>query len=160
PDAASVAVEGAEDDDDAGARDLAAVGVSAADAVVGISASGRTPDVLGALRAARGAGAPTGAVADSPRSPIAAAAGLTVGGETGDRRHDEEDRPKRPLDRRDDPPRQGLRAADGRPPRDKREAAPARATNRRRGRGGRRGRRAAGPRRGRRPREDRDRRPP
>ena len=41
-----------EDDAEAGARDVAALGVSAADVVVGVSASGRTPYVLGAVEAA------------------------------------------------------------------------------------------------------------
>ena len=50
--ALAVAQETAEDDDDAGARDLEAAGVTAADAVVGLSASGATPYVLGAMRAA------------------------------------------------------------------------------------------------------------
>jgi N-acetylmuramic acid 6-phosphate etherase len=82
PDAARIAVEGAEDDDEAGARDLEAVGLAADDAVVGISASGRTPYVLGALRAARAAGALTVAVANAPGSPIAAVADVAVEVET------------------------------------------------------------------------------
>jgi len=59
PGAVSEATESAEDDSGAGARELAALGVSAHDAVVGISASGRTPYVLGAIRHAVGAGALT-----------------------------------------------------------------------------------------------------
>ena len=47
PGAVSEATESAEDDYDAGARDLPAL--TADDAVVGISASGRTPYVLGAI---------------------------------------------------------------------------------------------------------------
>jgi len=46
-------VEGAEDDAAAGARAIVERGVSAADVVCGISASGRTPFVLGALQRAR-----------------------------------------------------------------------------------------------------------
>jgi N-acetylmuramic acid 6-phosphate etherase len=60
--ALSVAQEAAEDDADAGASDLAAAGVSETDAVVALSAGGRTPYVLGALRAARDAGALTVAI--------------------------------------------------------------------------------------------------
>ena len=56
------AVEGAEDDDRAGATDLAASGVKPGDAVVGISASGRTPYVLGAVRHAREVGAVTAGI--------------------------------------------------------------------------------------------------
>jgi N-acetylmuramic acid 6-phosphate etherase len=53
----AVAQEAAEDDADAGAADLAAVRVSAADAVVVLSASGATPYAVAAARAARKAGA-------------------------------------------------------------------------------------------------------
>ena len=52
-------VEGAEDDDAAGARAIVERGVTRADVVCGISASGRTPFVRGALRRAREAGART-----------------------------------------------------------------------------------------------------
>ena len=64
----------AEDDAEAGAGEVAALGVEEADAVVGISASGRTPYVLGALRAAADAGALTVAlvsVADSELARLA-----------------------------------------------------------------------------------------
>lgn len=53
------AVEGAEDDTEAGAAFVVDHGVTAADAVVGIAASGRTPFVLAAVRAARQRGALT-----------------------------------------------------------------------------------------------------
>ena len=48
-----------EDDRNAGARDLAAAGFGPGDVLVGISASGRTPYVLGAVDKARGLGAVT-----------------------------------------------------------------------------------------------------
>ena len=51
--AAATAVEGAEDRADAGRDDLLALGPGPDDLVVGIAASGRTPYVLAALRAAR-----------------------------------------------------------------------------------------------------------
>lgn len=54
PEALLVAKEGVEDDEAAGAAAIAAAGVGAADVVVGISASGRTPYVVAAVRAARG----------------------------------------------------------------------------------------------------------
>ncbi|MGH3133843.1 MAG: N-acetylmuramic acid 6-phosphate etherase, partial [Gaiellaceae bacterium] len=54
--------EAAEDDRDAGAADVAALGLAADDVVVGVSASGRTPYVLGALAKASGAGAKTACV--------------------------------------------------------------------------------------------------
>lgn len=72
------ALEGAEDDDEAGAADLVSCAVGRADVVVGVSASGRTPYVLGALSAARDAGATTIAVVNNPGSPIAKGADVTV----------------------------------------------------------------------------------
>jgi len=54
--------EAAEDDGDAGKRAVGELGVSARDAVVGVSASGRTPYVVEALRAAAAGGALTVAV--------------------------------------------------------------------------------------------------
>jgi N-acetylmuramic acid 6-phosphate etherase len=76
--ALQTAVEGAEDDAAAGAAALRALGVAAADAVVGLSASGCTPYVLGALRHARQAGAATVAVVCNRGSEIAAAAELPI----------------------------------------------------------------------------------
>jgi N-acetylmuramic acid 6-phosphate etherase len=61
----------AEDDADAGADEMAALGVGEADAVVGVSASGRTPYVLGALRAAADAAALTVCVVSAPDSELA-----------------------------------------------------------------------------------------
>jgi len=53
------AVEGAEDDPEAGARTVKFRGVNRRDTVVGIAASGRTPFVWGALREAKRRGAAT-----------------------------------------------------------------------------------------------------
>lgn len=61
------AVEDAEDDEDAGAAELSASAVSG-DFVLGLTASGRTPFVLGALRAAREKGARTGLVFSNPHA--------------------------------------------------------------------------------------------
>jgi N-acetylmuramic acid 6-phosphate etherase len=63
-----------EDDAAAGGRAVEALGVSAADAVVGISASGRSPYVRGALEAARASGALTGCVVCVEGSGLAAIA--------------------------------------------------------------------------------------
>lgn len=76
--AATTAVEGAEDDHDAGRADLAAQRVRSDDVVVGISASGRTPYVLGALAEASEAGAATVCVVNNAGSPIAAAVDIAV----------------------------------------------------------------------------------
>ncbi len=63
-------VEGAEDDQAAGVRDLLESGVTSADAVVGISASGRTPYVLAALTHARALGAVTAGISCAPASEL------------------------------------------------------------------------------------------
>jgi N-acetylmuramic acid 6-phosphate etherase len=55
--------EAAEDDREAGAADISALDVGAADLVVGVSASGRTPYTVGAVKAAVAAGARTACVA-------------------------------------------------------------------------------------------------
>ncbi len=59
PTALTRAVEGAEDDPERGAADIAAVGVGPLDLVVGIATSGRTPYVRGAVREARRRGSAT-----------------------------------------------------------------------------------------------------
>jgi N-acetylmuramic acid 6-phosphate etherase len=68
----------AEDDREAGARAIAALAASAADAVVGVSASGRTPFVLGAVEAAAAAGALTACVVSVPDSELARLAQLEI----------------------------------------------------------------------------------
>ena len=55
-------IEGAEDDEKHGIDQLRGAGFSAADMLVGITASGSAPYVLGALRYARSLGSPTGAI--------------------------------------------------------------------------------------------------
>jgi N-acetylmuramic acid 6-phosphate etherase len=60
-------VEGAEDDREAGAFAVVQRGVSARDIVLGISASGRTPFVLGAVERARGIGAKTVLLSCNPQ---------------------------------------------------------------------------------------------
>jgi N-acetylmuramic acid 6-phosphate etherase len=61
------AVEGAEDDDAAGAAELTR-SAKEGDFVLGLTASGRTPYVLGALRAASALGARTGLVFSNPHA--------------------------------------------------------------------------------------------
>ena len=77
------AVEGAEDDEAAGARDLRRVRCSKRDVVAGITASGRTPYVLGALAHARRTGARTVAITCNPGAPVARAAEITIVADTG-----------------------------------------------------------------------------
>lgn len=76
--AADMAVEGAEDDAEAGAADVAARNPGPLDVVVGISASGRTPYVLAALDVARAAGAATIAIINNAGSPAAARADVAI----------------------------------------------------------------------------------
>ncbi|MEU5975910.1 N-acetylmuramic acid 6-phosphate etherase [Streptomyces sp. NPDC047315] len=68
------AVEGAEDSGELAASDLAGLGVGADDTVVGVSASGRTPYAVGAVRYARSRGALTVGLSCNENSPLAAAA--------------------------------------------------------------------------------------
>lgn len=75
------AVEGAEDDEAAGADTVAGVGPH--DLVIGIAASGRTPYVGGALAAARAAGAATGLVSNNPHAALAGAVDVAVLLDTG-----------------------------------------------------------------------------
>ena len=70
--------ESLEDSPEAGAADLHAHGLSAADVLVGIAASGRTPYVLGAVDAANALAALTACIVCSPRSPIAARVRLPI----------------------------------------------------------------------------------
>ncbi|GAA3372726.1 N-acetylmuramic acid 6-phosphate etherase [Streptomyces sannanensis] len=74
PAAMTEAVEGAEDRADLAAADLAGIGLTAADTLVAVSASGRTPYALGAVENARGVGALTIGLSCNAGSPLAAAA--------------------------------------------------------------------------------------
>jgi len=70
--------EASEDDPEQGARDLFARGFGGKDVLVGIAASGRTPYVLGAVRAAREMGAMTACICCSPGSPLAGAVNIPI----------------------------------------------------------------------------------
>jgi len=78
PGAVFTPIEGAEDDYEAGARDVETVGVDERDVVVGISASGRTPYVLGALHKAAAARASTIALTCNSPSALEKAAQVTI----------------------------------------------------------------------------------
>ena len=77
------AVEFAEDDTQQGFRDLEAYAVNEKDIVVGISASGRTPYVLGVLNTCREKGIATGCIVCNPDSAIASACDAPVEVVTG-----------------------------------------------------------------------------
>ncbi|MCP3030854.1 N-acetylmuramic acid 6-phosphate etherase [Halobacillus sp. A1] len=64
------AVEGSEDNEEQGAEDLKKKQLTAADVVVGITASGRTPYPIGALKYARSVGAYTVSLSCNERSEI------------------------------------------------------------------------------------------
>jgi len=82
---AATAQEHAEDDAEAGGRELQQLGIGASDAVVGLSASGRTPYVMGALAEAARVGALTVVVVSVEESALGRLAeheiGVVVGAE-------------------------------------------------------------------------------
>ncbi len=76
--AASRALESNEDSFELGEKDLCSISLTAADTVVGLSASGRTPYVLGGLTYAKGVGSRTVAVACNAGSAIGAVADIAI----------------------------------------------------------------------------------
>lgn len=72
------AIEGAEDSRTLAAEELDAIGLTAADIVVGLAASGRTPYVVHGLRHARSRGCRTVAIACNRGSAIGAEADLAI----------------------------------------------------------------------------------
>lgn len=76
--ALSRATEASEDDPALGERDLLARGFGPQDAIVGIAASGRTPYVLGAVKAARAMGGLTAGISCSPGSELSAAVEIPI----------------------------------------------------------------------------------
>jgi N-acetylmuramic acid 6-phosphate etherase len=77
------AIEGAEDNHHQGELDLAALQPGHQDVVVLLAASGATPYTLGALAAAKAAGAFTVGIANNPQSPLAAGADAGITLDTG-----------------------------------------------------------------------------
>jgi N-acetylmuramic acid 6-phosphate etherase len=77
------AIEGAEDDPESGALALEERGVGLGDVVVGLSASGTTPFVLGAIEAAGKLGARTVAITCDPGSPLAESVEIAIAPEVG-----------------------------------------------------------------------------
>lgn len=78
-----VAVEGAEDDFSQGGLDIESVDVGARDVVLLLAASGATPYVMGALAAARAAGALTIGFANNAEAPLTQQAQIGVLLDTG-----------------------------------------------------------------------------
>jgi N-acetylmuramic acid 6-phosphate etherase len=77
------AVEGAEDDHPRGEADLLAQQPGPQDVVILLAASGTTPYVLGALKAARAAGALSIGIANNPDAPLTRGAEVAVTLNTG-----------------------------------------------------------------------------
>jgi N-acetylmuramic acid 6-phosphate etherase len=76
-------MEGAEDDDASGRSDAAEAKIGKADAVIGLSASGSAPYVLGALEAAKAGGALTICMTNSPDTPLTRLAQIPIVLRTG-----------------------------------------------------------------------------
>jgi len=76
-------VEGAEDSLERGRLDIEGVRVCAADVVILLAASGSTPYVMGALEAARAAGALTIGIANNPAAPVTLGAEIAITLNTG-----------------------------------------------------------------------------
>ena len=81
--ALTASIEGAEDDAEAARRDVAAIGLSADDALVGIAASGSTTYVQAALVEARRRGAVTIALSSNDPAPILDLADIPIAVVTG-----------------------------------------------------------------------------
>lgn len=71
-------VENAEDDTEQGWKDLQAFDINDRDTVIGIAASGTTPYVIGAIKAARAHGILTAAITSNPDAPISEAADIAI----------------------------------------------------------------------------------
>ena len=72
------AIEGIEDDIDQGKRDLMHLNLTAKDMVIGITASGRTPYVIGGINYAQSIGAHTGSLSCNKNSEISEFADLPI----------------------------------------------------------------------------------
>ena len=72
------AIEGAEDNQQAGTEDLQKIHFSSKDVLVGIAASGRTPYVIGALEYAKSLGATTVSIASNPNSAMSQLADIAI----------------------------------------------------------------------------------
>lgn len=72
------AVEGCEDSEEQGRKDVEKVGVTSKDVVVGITASGRTPYVMGVVRQAAAIGARTVGVATNPNNLLQEAVDISI----------------------------------------------------------------------------------
>jgi len=72
------AVEGAEDDPEAGKKELIARGFTAGDVCVGLSASCHAPSVVSAVEYAKSLGAATVGISSNPGTPLPSAADIAI----------------------------------------------------------------------------------
>lgn len=72
------AVEGAEDDSEQGWKDIEAFSPTRQDTLVGIAASGTTPYVIGAVKAARERGLLTACITCNPETPLASVSEIPI----------------------------------------------------------------------------------
>ncbi len=77
------AVENAEDSKDQAWKDLQAYGISSADFIVGIAASGTTPYVINGLKVCQENNIPTACIACNPGAPITEVADFSIIAEVG-----------------------------------------------------------------------------
>jgi N-acetylmuramic acid 6-phosphate etherase len=75
--------EDAEDSKELGAQDAKAAHLTHKDVVLGITASGRTPYVMGAIHTAKDAGAATICVVNNPDTPLASAVDVAIAAVVG-----------------------------------------------------------------------------
>lgn len=78
-----IAVEGAEDDEVAGVNDLKAYNFNEKDFVVGLTASGRTPYVMAAMKYARSIGAKAAGITTSHNTPLSQVVDFPIEAVTG-----------------------------------------------------------------------------
>ncbi|HTV04760.1 MAG TPA: N-acetylmuramic acid 6-phosphate etherase [Acidobacteriaceae bacterium] len=83
PKALASPVEVNEDSEELGQRDIARRRPSRKDVIIGLSASGRTPYVVSAIRYARARGARTACITCNPNTPLAAVSDVAIVAEVG-----------------------------------------------------------------------------
>ena len=83
PKALASPVEVNEDSEELGQRDIARRRPSRKDVIIGLSASGRTPYVVSAIRYARARGARTACITCNPGTPLAAVSDVAIVAEVG-----------------------------------------------------------------------------
>jgi N-acetylmuramic acid 6-phosphate etherase len=83
PEAMVRSLENVEDDEKGGEREILKSEVSSKDVVIGISASGRTPFVIGALKAAKNVGAFTGSVSNVNNAKLSSMVDISIEAVTG-----------------------------------------------------------------------------